>query len=76
MFAAKAGFERIYSCEVSDVMCDLQKEILLVNEVSNTRLINKMSTLLEIPKDIDDRLVNFFMTYMIYLLLSRSSIKG
>ena len=56
MLAAKAGAQNVYACEMSDVMYDMSKQVLLDNHMDkNVQLIKAKSTNLMIPEDIPTR---------------------
>ena len=55
VLASKSGFENIYSCESSEVMCEIQRKVLCANNVDSIKLMNTMSTNLEVGKDIKER---------------------
>lgn len=56
LFALSAGAERVYSCEVSPTSCEMAETVLEENGFGTKfRLVNKHSTELTIPGDLEER---------------------
>lgn len=53
--ATTSGFQKVYSCETSNVMCDIQQKILAANSGNAVNLITKMSSDLKVGQDISER---------------------
>ncbi|CAN7995739.1 unnamed protein product [Ixodes hexagonus] len=56
LFALSAGAEKVYSCEVSPTSCEMARTIFEENGFgTEARIINKLSTELVVPGDLDER---------------------
>eukprot|EP00794_Sanderia_malayensis_P007289 gene7289-8103_t len=56
LFAAESGARSIFACECSDVMLDISKNVIAETKYKNhIKIINKMSTDLEIGNDVNER---------------------
>lgn len=56
LFALSAGAEKVYSCEVSPTSCEVARTVFDENDFgTKSRIINKHSTDLTIPGDLDER---------------------
>lgn len=55
LLATTSGFQKVYSCETSNVMCDIQQKILAANSGNAVNLITKMSSDLKVGQDISER---------------------
>ncbi|XP_064482316.1 protein arginine N-methyltransferase 9-like [Ornithodoros turicata] len=54
LFALGAGAKEVYACEVSSVACDVARAVFELNG-TRAKIINKHSTLLNIPEDIEQK---------------------
>lgn len=56
LFALSAGAHKVYSCEVSSTSCEVARTVFEENDLgTKARIINKHSTELTIPGDLDER---------------------
>lgn len=55
LYARDAGAKKIYACENSSTMTEIAKNVLHENNATQVKLIPKMSTDLQIPEDIPER---------------------
>lgn len=56
LFAVSAGAVKVYACEVSPTSCEMARTVFAENNIAGlVRVINKHSTALTVPGDLDER---------------------